>query len=231
MNGFEPFGLHHLVIVLLTIALSIGLPIWANRRLTASGRIRVSRIMAAAISLSVVIWTIIRIYVETFDWREDLPLDICNSLALLVAVLLWNPKRGMHEVVYYIVLSGTLQGVLTPEVFDGFPHHNYLKYWIVHSGLVIYVVFTTVTLKLYPSWQGMFRALAWLNLYALGIHVVNLIWGTNFMYTMAKPPTASLMDLFGPWPWYLLVCEGIALVHFWITYVPVARWAPRRDPL
>ena len=30
-----------------------------------------------------------------------------------------------------------------------------------------------------------------------------LVLGSNYMYSMRKPETASALDLMGPWPWYL----------------------------
>jgi uncharacterized membrane protein YwaF len=47
---------------------------------------------------------------------------------------------------------------------------------------------------------------------------------------MEKPPTASLIDVLGPWPWYLLALEGIAFVIFFILYLPFAikDWREKR---
>lgn len=161
-----------------------------------------------------------------FDWRSDLPINFCNLAGLLVPALMWKPRQKVHEVLYYLVLAGTLQAILTPDLEEGFPHFGYFAYWIVHSGLVVYVILVTATLRLVPSAMGMLKTLGWLNLYAFATVLFNLAFGTNYMYMMHKPPTPTLLDVFGPWPWYILVCEAAALVLFLAAYVPVARMQP-----
>ncbi len=219
---FTPFGIQHAAAIAATIGGAIFLPIWA-RRLSMSARIRLTRVLALVICASQLSWRLYQMAAGQFDWRSDLPINFCNLAGLLVPALMWNPRQKVHEVLYYLVLAGTLQAVLTPDLEEGFPHFGYFAYWIVHSGLVVYVILVTATLRLIPSAMGMLKTLGWLNLYAFAAVLFNLAFGTNYMYMMHKPPTPTLLDVFGPWPWYILVCEAAALVLFLAAYVPVAR--------
>ena len=45
-----------------------------------------------------------------------------------------------------------------------------------------------------------------------------MIFESNYFWLMDKPPAGSLLDLMGPWPWYILVGEFVALIHFYIAY-------------
>ena len=67
-----------------------------------------------------------------------------------------------------------------------------------------------------------------LNVYLVVVTAINYALGSNYMYTLQKPHTASLLDLLGPWPWYLLWAEFLALLLFTLLYLPFAAADRRR---
>ena len=67
----------------------------------------------------------------------------------------------------------------------------------------------------------MLRTFVWLNLYLLLLIPVNLTLDANYFYLMEKPLNPSILDYFGPWPFYILVCELLAMGFFAIAYVPI----------
>lgn len=218
---FATFGAQHLLMLALTVAAAVGLPLYANRFLSQARRLLVARVMAVVLSLTVVLWVALRIALGDFDETTDLPLDVCNLAALLMPFLMWKPTQRVHEILYFLVLVGTLQATLTPHLFNGFPNFTFFKYWIVHGGLIVFVVFVTASFKFYPGRCSLLKAFAWLHGYAMAVFIANLLLGSNYFYIMRKPPTASLLDVLGPWPWYLLVCEGLAFVLFVLVYLPI----------
>ncbi len=219
---FTTFGSQHLLMIGLTVGLTAAVP-WLGTVLPGEDRrLDAARALAVLLSGTVVAWTVLRLLLGEFDARTDLPLDLCNLTALLLPALVWHPSRRIHEVLYFWVLAGTFQAVLTPNLVNGFPHFTFFKYWIVHGGLLVIIVFVTAGFRLYPTGRGILRAFGWLHVYLVAVVGANLLLGANYFYVLRKPPTASLLDVLGPWPWYLLVCEGLVLLLFGLAYAPVA---------
>lgn len=57
-----------------------------------------------------------------------------------------------------------------------------------------------------------------LNGLALIIGLLNYVIGANYMFLLRKPDTPSILDMLGPYPYYLLAEEGIALLIFIVMY-------------
>jgi hypothetical integral membrane protein (TIGR02206 family) len=227
-QDFYLFGSQHLWMMGLTLLLCIFLPWWSKRYLKEGAQLWLARVMGLILSVAVITYPLIRLYLGDFDLQTDLPLDICNILGLAMPFLIWHPRYQVHEVIYFWVLAGTLQAVLTPHLYNGFPNFTFLKYWVVHGGLILVIVYCTVVFRLYPSWRSIFKSFAFLQLYAFGVFSINLLIGSNYVYLMGKPPTASPLDYLGPWPWYLLVVEALCLVMFILVYLPL-RFSPKRN--
>jgi uncharacterized membrane protein YwaF len=61
------------------------------------------------------------------------------------------------------------------------------------------------------------------NVYLISVGLINWLLGTNYGYACRKPDTPSLMDILGPWPWYLIALQGVALLLFLVLDAPFRR--------
>jgi hypothetical integral membrane protein (TIGR02206 family) len=220
-KDFLLFGDQHFIILVGMTFLCIALPLFARQYLNAKQQLFLSRLMAITIFFWAIIYPIILMWLGKFNYKTDLPLDVCNITALALPFLMWKPTLRYHEVFYFWILAGTMQAIITPHLFNGFPNFIFIKYWMVHSGLVVFTVYVTIVFDLKPTLKSIKRSFLALQGYVIFILVVNLLIGSNYVYLLSKPPTASLLDFLGPWPWYLLVCEVLALLMFFVVYFPV----------
>ena len=189
---FTTFGAQHLLMLVLTAATAWMLPFYANHFLSEDRQLLMARVMAVVLSLTVLLWIVIRIALGDFDKTTDLPLDVCNLAALLMPFLMWKPSKRIHEVLYFLVLVGTLQTTLTPHLLNGFPNFTFFKYWIVHGGLIVFVVYITASFKLFPDRRSLVEAFIWLHVYAAAVFIANLLLGSNYFYIMRKQGCPSM---------------------------------------
>ncbi|MBE0695620.1 MAG: TIGR02206 family membrane protein, partial [Anaerolineaceae bacterium] len=94
--------------------------------------------------------------------------------------------------------------------------------FLSHGGIVTAAIFMTVVEGYRPTWKSLGRTLLYMNIYMGIVGLINYLIGSNYLFIAHKPETASLIDVLGPWPWYLLALEGIGLVLFTLLYVPFA---------
>ena len=69
-----------------------------------------------------------------------------------------------------------------------------------------------------------------MNAYTLLLGAFNWYYGTNYMFLCRKPKNPSLLDVMGPWPVYIVAGELVAVMLFWLLYLPVrpkAAYSPR----
>ncbi len=221
-TNFVSFGAQHWAMLLTIVLFSILLPFFAIHFLDQAQQLYLVRAISIILALTVVLWIAIRIKLGEFDKTTDLPLDFCNLSALLMPMLMWHPTLAIHEILFFWILTGTFLASVTPYLQNGFPHFTFLKYWIVHGGLVVLTIYHTAVFDLQPEWMSVLRSFAWLNVYTLVMWIANKLVGSNYFYLLGKPPAPTLLDYFGPWPWYLLVCWGLALIFFTLIYIALS---------
>lgn len=68
--------------------------------------------------------------------------------------------------------------------------------------------------------QDFLNAIIYAQVYLVGVHMLNQVMGSNYGYTMGKPPGPSVLDLMGPWPWYLLWGEILMIILYLLLFLP-----------
>ena len=216
---FHSFGPQHLG-ALTVFALCMLATVWCIRNFDERQNLLFSRRVSIFLMITVVVFSAIKIYFNRFNLLIDLPISLCNLFAILAPLLFWRPNQRRLEVIYFLVMAGTIQAMLTPDLYVGFPSNEFFKYWIVHGGLVVLVIHNIFAFQIYPRLKGILITFGWVNVYSLALYGLNLLMGANYLYLMHKPGNASILDLLGPWPLYILVGELLAMVFFALFYLP-----------
>ena len=222
---FAPFGSDHLA-VLAALAAGAAVLIVARRRLMGRDDRWVRRPVAVTLAAN----ELVSYGVALRQGSVGLPLQLCDlALALTVWALL-SLRPRVSELAYFWGLGGSLQAILTPDLSQGFGTYWWTQFFLSHTGIVLSVVYLAVTGRVAPTQRSVWRAWGWANVYLAVAGTVNWALGTNYGYLARKPAHPSLLDAFGPWPFYVLAMEVVAVGFFYLYYAPFAgskRWLNR----
>lgn len=214
---FTLWGTDHLAVLFATGAVVVALVAGRGRLRGSADRGWRRGIALALLANECSAWV-----VAALQGSVRVPLQLCDLALGLTAWALWSLRPRVCELAYFWGLAGSLQAVLTPDVHVGFPDYWWLKFFLGHCGIVLSVVYLAASGCVQPTSRSIWRVWALTNLYAAAAGVVNWAVGTNYGYLARKPAQPSLLDAFGPWPWYLLGMEAAALVSFAVYYAPFA---------
>jgi hypothetical integral membrane protein (TIGR02206 family) len=156
------------------------------------------------------------------DWtlRHALPLDLCDVVAWIAAFACWLQTPILVELTYFWGLAGTLQAVATPDVGATFPHLEFVNYVVEHLIIVVVAAYLVIGLRLRPRPGSVVRMMAILLSYAAVVGIVDAATGADYLFLRHPPETSSLLDVLGPWPWYIVSCVGLAVALFVILDEP-----------
>ena len=150
----------------------------------------------------------------TWSVRFNLPLQLTDAVTVVAIVALWRPRPLLVEVVYFWALTASLQAVITPDLGQPFPSIFYFTYFTTHVGAVVAACLLTFGLDWKPRPGAVLRVYAITAAFAACVGVADAITGANYMYLRHKPERSSLLDVMGPWPWYILAGAAFGLAVF-----------------
>lgn len=153
---------------------------------------------------------------------NHVPLELCDAALWLVIVALITLKPAIFDVAYYWALVGTALAVVTPNLTQPSLFLQ-VQFFADHGLIVVAVLYLLWTRQLRPRPGSVARSLLALNILAVFVGTFDSLFKTNYMFLRDKPQGKTLMNAFGPWPWYIAVCEGAGLVLFPLLYLPFWR--------
>lgn len=212
---FTAYGPSHLV-VLAVFVIGAAVLVWLGRRQSESQARYFGRGFALLILAAFLVALAYKL--ANPELATSVPLQLCDVAELTAAYALWSQRHWAFVLTYYWCLVLSTQALITPDVgtpdegAPDFPHHLFLTFFTLHVLAVWAAIYLTWGRRKLPTWRdyrfAVIATLAW----AAVTFAFNAVTGTNYGYLNAKPPTASLLDLLGPWPVYLLVEVAIVCI-------------------
>ncbi|MBT3336461.1 MAG: TIGR02206 family membrane protein [Anaerolineae bacterium] len=219
-QAFELFDTFHLA-ALGVIGFIILLIIFSRNKLSEKNKENLRDTMAAILILNEISWHLWASFYNEWTIQKMLPLHIFSILIWLSAWMLIKKSYRIYEFAYFLGIGGALQALLTPDTgIYGFPHYRFFQTFISHGFIIIAAIYMTVVEEMRPTWKSILRVFVFTNIYMAAIYGINILIDSNYLYVNAKPPTASILDMFPDWPIYLLYMEGVGLATSLLLYLP-----------
>lgn len=220
-QNFQLFGPVHLAILGSIVGFAAILAVFARR--TPGWCKWLRRALAIALLVNSAVWYG---YLADRGWLtfpDGLPLELCDATLCLTIIAAFTLNRLVFDLTYYGALAGTSMALLTPDLWEAFPSFSTVQFFVAHGLVVVTVLYMIWSGEARPRPGSIWRAMLALNIFAAFVGAVDFVLRTNYMYLRAKPENASLLDYFGPWPWYIAVSEIFALAVFTLLYLPFWR--------
>ncbi len=223
-SGFRLFSPAHLAIIAGAPAAGAGLA-WMSRRRPRATRTAVGGLLLA----NEIAWWTWRFSTEGNRFPEGMPLQLCDLTLWLTLIALFTLSRTAYDVAYFAGLAGSGMAILTPELWAPLRSYPSAYYFLAHGGVVASILMLAWSGLARPRPGSVLRTVVILNAFALAIGVYNAVFGTNYMYLCRKPAAPTLLDVFGPWPIYLIVGEAVMVALFALMYLPFRSAASGSD--
>jgi hypothetical integral membrane protein (TIGR02206 family) len=222
-QAFRPYGLAHLIVIALTVALPFVLATFVRRTRWPRSERLVGQLLAAMLLVNYAGYEIYLAFTVGLEWKKALPFQLCDWAMIAILVALLTGRARWLEVAYFWGIGGTLQAILTPDLKYAFPNIRFITFFVAHSGIVIAIAFVMIMKKYRPHWFSIVRVFLWSELYFVLTFIVDLLTGENYGYLLHQPAAASLLDALSHERLvYILEMHLLALIFFVVLYLPFA---------
>ena len=221
-GAFELFGTGHLIYLAL-IAGIVAFLIWGGWSPDDDTKRKARLTIAGIMLLNEFGWHTWNIVTGGWTVKVHIPFHLCGVAIWSTIYMLLSRDFRLFPYIFFIGLAGSAQGVITPPAGEyGLPHYRAFQTLVSHGMIVISIMYITRIEGIRPTWSSIWKTMVFLNVYLALMFVVNILLDAHYLFAMRKPDTASLFDVMGPWPWYLVTAEVLAVVLFCLLYLPFA---------
>jgi hypothetical integral membrane protein (TIGR02206 family) len=223
---FTAYSPSHLVVLAIFAAGTLALLV-AGPRLRASES---SRPTAVALAWANLVFGVSSTLTELFPFsaKHSLPLQICDLAWVFVAWALVSTRPLPLALTYYWGLTLSVQALVQPTLTEPFPDLEFFVFWGKHVLIVWGAVYLCLSLRHGPDWSAYRTAVAWTFGWLVAVMSLNALLGSNYGYVNGKPSEATVLDVLGPWPLYVVAEMAIVAGGWALITLPWVRRPVRR---
>ena len=221
--AFEVFGTQHLITLMICAAVIHGYPKFF--RIKAKQKNISGKIIAGVIILHMLTQPFYDIFLFNLPWQGEFPMHMCDFSQLAMIYYLLNQKapKILFHCAYFWGICGATMALATPDLEYGFPHGEYSPFFWGHSFILLAVFYVLMVRNERPILGDIPKVIGVTLVLLIFVYCVNLLIGppANYWYLVARPVEGTLMDYFPDPPLHLIGTIPLAILLFYIAYLPL----------
>ena len=185
--GFALYGPTHLVWLAIFLIFTLGsCLLYRELRSTQKDKVR---LVFAVLLLADELFKYVILTVGDRWLADYLPLHLCSVNIFLIAIHAVRPNKLLDNFLYTVCIPGALAALLFPSWASlPFPNLMHIHSFTVHTLLAAYPIMLTSAGEIRPSARYVPKCLALLVVLCIPGIVVNLFFGSNFMFLSYAEP-------------------------------------------
>jgi len=220
-HHFVPYGGVHALMVMAS-AILIAAPALLGRRLNKISETILRRALAA---LALAYWVAYASWWNWhgIDWREGLPLHLCDLNGLIAPYALITGQRWARATLYFWTAALTSQAFIQPALTAGTASLVFWAFWAAHTIIAACAVYDIVVHGFRPRWADFSRAVTASLVYAVAIVPINGWLDADYGYLGDPSPDISIPTFvlaLGPWPQRAVILAALVPLGFIVVLLP-----------
>ena len=192
---------------------------------------KLKRIIIQAVSYLVIFnevaFQINMVFYGIWSIETSLPLEMCYVSALLIPFYSMNNKsRALKNWFFFAGFCGSLFAFINTNLSEFEQIYISIHYFFAH-GLVIFIALSIIADGYRPAWKDYFDVIKWTTVLVLIIIIINILLGSNYMFTFEKPEGINFTLLMPGWPFYFLIMLLVGLTSY--TVMMGLMFFPNKD--
>ena len=210
----------HIIYGIISTAICISVT-WFYNKSTKKIKSIILQVVSYLVIVNECIFQFYMVYYDIWSISTSLPFEMCYLSALLIPIYIKNQNcRLLKTWFFFAGFGGSIFAFINTNLSELEHFFVSIHYFFAH-GIVIFVMFSIVIDGYLPKWADYFNAVKWTTLLIIIIIFINLLFGSNYMFTFEKPEGTNFTTLMPGWPYYFLIMLFIGLCCYTIMMLIV----------
>jgi len=218
---FEPFGIYHLVILLITV-LAIWLLYRYRLKIRVSPHEKTFRYSLAFIGiffeLSLHLWQLLN---GIWTYQDSFPLALCFISLVMGIIVMFTKSYKVFEIGYFWAI-GAVASILFPDITYGPDRFRFYQFLFSHMNFFLMFMYMVFVHQYYPTIKSFKKSIIFLTILVfLFVLPIDYFTNANFLFLMNSSGTPyEIFDGYGHFI-YLLGIVALSILVEIIWFLPI----------